>query len=448
MKKAKRVAILGAGISGLAAAWKLRQLGAEVTVYDPSPEPGGVIRTLRHEGYLLELGPNTVLEKGGALAELIEGCGLRGEVLSPLPQARKRFIYHGGGPVAAPSGPLSFLTSPLLGVPGKVRLLSEPFREPGTAGDESVAAFFSRRLGVEAVERLIDPFISGIYAGDPVRLSARFGFPKLWAWEREQGSLLKGALRGRKAPGPRVRARMLSFRQGLSALPARLAAELASSWRREAANGIASSGPGWRVNGEGPHDALVSTLPPRSLVPLLREGFPGEAPRALESYPHSSVRVWHFGVERRRVRHPLDGFGVLAPSAEEQPILGILFSSSIFAGRAPEGRVLLTVFQGGVRHPEWCLPDAGSEPSAQAAAWGAVCRWLGIDGGPDMVHHHLWNPAIPQYEVGHQTRLDALDRLEAAHPGLFLGGNLRGGVSVSDCVASSFQLAERVMAAS
>lgn len=439
----KRIAIVGAGISGLATAWKLRQAGAEVTVFDPSPKAGGVMQSVRKDGYLLELGPNTVMEKGGALAELIDGAGLRDQVLPPLPQAKRRYIYHRGKPVAAPSGPGSFITSPLLGCGAKLRLLSEPFRSPGTAGDESIAAFFSRRLGPEAVDRLIEPFVSGVFAGDAVRLSARHSFPLMWKWERTAGSLVRGALKGRS--GPRVKARMLSFRDGLETLPLRLAELLSSRLRRERVESLARGQGGWRVNNGEVFDAVVCAIPPSSLVPLLEKQTAPGSLDFLESYPHSNVRVWHFGVEREQVGHPLDGFGVLAPPSEEQPILGILFSSSIFQGRAPEGCALLTVFQGGVTHPEYCRREPGKEEEARGASWAAVRQWLDVRGEPAMVHHQLWSPAIPQYEVGHQTRLDALDALEAALPGLYLRGNLRGGVSVSDCVASAFRTAGEIL---
>jgi protoporphyrinogen/coproporphyrinogen III oxidase len=441
----KRVAIIGAGISGLTTAWKLQKGGAEVVVFDPAEQAGGVIRSLRHEGYLLELGPNTVLVKGGELAELIEGAGLEQEVQHPQPEARKRFILHQGQPVAAPSSAGSFFASPLLDFSGKMRLLSEPFRSAGTSGDESVSAFFSRRLGSGAVDHLIDPFVSGIYAGDPVRLSARFCFPKLWEWERSAGSLVRGALRHRK-PGS-VAPRMLSFRDGLQALPQRLAESLGSRWRREKVEHISRDRGkgGWAVNGQGGFTEVVCTLPPWALDPLLRTSFPGSATIPGGRYPVSSVRVWHFGVSRGQVGHALDGFGVLAPSGEKQSILGILFSSSIFSGRAPSGCVLLTVFQGGVRQPELCAADPAMEALARSQAWEAAGRWLDIRGEPSMAHHQLWNPAIPQYEVGHQSRLDAMEKFEKAEPGLHIRGNLRGGVSVSDCVASAFRTAETIL---
>jgi protoporphyrinogen/coproporphyrinogen III oxidase len=444
----KRVAIIGAGISGLTTAWKLRHGGAEVVVFDPAEQAGGVIRSIRHEGYLLELGPNTVLVKGGELAELIEGAGLKEEVQDPQPHARKRFILHQGRPVAAPSSPWSFLASPLLDVAGKLRLLSEPFRSAGTSGDESVSAFFSRRLGSEAVDHLIDPFVSGIYAGDPVRLSARFCFPKLWEWERGAGSLVRGALRNRKSGS--VAPRMLSFREGLQELPRRLATLLGPCWRREKVDVITRDGDksGWSVNGEGGFTDVVCTLPPWSLDALLRKSFPQSESFSMDKYPSSSVRVWHFGVPQEQVGHALDGFGVLSPSRENQSILGILFSSSLFSDRAPSGAVLLTVFQGGVRQPELCAAEPGMEALARSKAWEAASRWLDIRGEPSMVHHQLWNPAIPQYQVGHQSRLDTMDELEKAEPGLHIRGNLRDGVSVSDCVASAFRTAETILKSS
>jgi oxygen-dependent protoporphyrinogen oxidase len=440
----KRVAVFGAGLTGLAAAWKLRQLGAEVVVFDPAAEAGGVVRSLRHQGYLLELGPNTVLEKGGALTEWIDGLGLRGEVLNPGKVARNRFIRHGGRLVPLPMSPWAFITSPLLSMRGKLRLLAEPFQKAGTAGDESVAAFFQRRVGCEAVARLIDPFVSGIYAGDPVRLSARHCFPQLWEWERGSGSLVRGAWAGRKRSAGTARARLVSFPGGLQTLARRAEDALegrvflgrAPAWRRGA-------GEGWEVEGHGRFDVVVGALPASALAGWLEGG--GVAVPELEraAVPAASLRVWHFGLQRKVVAHPLDGFGVLAPSAEGEPILGVLFSSTLFPGRAPEGCVLLTVFQGGVRQPDWCRPDREGE--ARTAAWNAASGWLGIQGEPSMVHSTLWRAAIPQYEVGHQSFLDAVEAIEKRNVGLFLRGSFRGGVAVGDRVACGFAVAREVM---
>lgn len=438
----KRVAVFGAGLTGLAAAWKLRSLGAEVAVFDPAALPGGVVRSVARDGYLLELGPNTVLEKGGALTEWIDGLGLRGRVVHPPAAAKKRFILHRGRPVAAPMSPWAFAASPLLSLQGKARLLGEPFQERGTAGDESVAAFFQRRLGAEAVERLIDPFVSGIYAGDPVRLSARHCFPKLWQWEREAGSLLRGILGGRKKEGKRVKWKMISFPEGLGELPRAAASALGGALHLGAAPALRRGTENWEVEGFGKFDAVVAAMPPRALAGWLEAGLPGVELGVIRACATAPVRVWHFGVERARVGHALDGFGVLAPGAEGEPVLGVLFSSALFPGRAPEGCVLLTVFQGGMRHPEWCRAEAEAE--ARAAAWEAVSRWLEVKGEPDLVEATLWKEAIPQYEVGHGRLLEALAGLEASHPGLFLRGNLRGGVAVGDCVASGFAVADEV----
>lgn len=438
----RRVAILGAGISGLAAAWRLRQLGAEPVVFDPAG-PGGVIRSVVQDGYLCELGPNTVLEKGPALTALIDGLGLRSRVVSPRSAAKRRYVLFRGRPVALPTSPLSLLFSPLLSGAAKAQLLAEPFRAPGTAGDESVAAFFSRRLGVEVVERMVDPFVSGIYAGDPCRLSARHCFPRLWEWERGAGSLLKGALASRRsAQGPRVRMKMISFEGGLSVLPRTLADAFGGPLRTQRVERLDRSGPRWLVRGEGAFDAVLSTLPAAALAGLLEASFPETEPGFLRRLPCADVRVWHFGVDRARVAHPLDGFGVLAPSSEGSDILGVLFSSAIFAGRAPEGKVLLTVFQGGVRQPRWCADGADAE--ARAAAWAATAQWLGITGGPEMVRSTLWRPAIPQYEVGHQTFLDRVEGIERSLPGWHVGGTLRWGVAVGDCVAAAFAAAEKI----
>lgn len=437
----KRVAVFGAGVTGLAAAWKLQQLGLEVEVFDPALVAGGVVRTVEQDGYVMELGPNTVLEKGEALTEWLDGLGLRPEVRHPGSEAKKRFIWHEGRAEEVPMTPWGFAASRLMSVGGKLRLLAEPFCGAGTAGDESVAAFFRRRVGEEAVARLVDPMVSGIYAGDVVRLSARHCFPKLWAWEREAGSLVRGALRGRgNASGRRGKMKLVSFEGGLQRLPQRAAEVLGERVHLGTSPQVRRDGGGWEVEGWGGFDAVVAAMPWAEAGRWLGEAGidGGEWPRMTSA----AVRVWHFGVKREAVRHALDGFGVLAPSVAGEPVLGMLFSSTLFAGRAPEGRVLLTVFQGGVRQPEWCRVEAEAE--AKAAAWAAASRWLGVAGEPEMVHGVLWGQAIPQYEVGHGRVLEMVEAVEGRHRGLVLAGNYRGGVAVGDCVATGFAVAERV----
>lgn len=439
----KRVAVFGAGVTGLAAAWMLRQMGAEVEVYDPAGEPGGVVRTRREGGYLLELGPNTVLEKGGALSEWMDGLGLRKEVIYPGPEARRRYIWHGGRLEAVPMSPWGAVRTRLLSWRGKLRVLSEPWREAGTAGDESVAAFFSRRLGEEVVEGLVDPFVSGIYAGDVVRLSARFCFPKLWGWEREAGSLVRGMLGARKSGGSRARMRLISFAGGLSRLVNRAAETLGENLHLGEVPAVTKTGAGWEVAGYGRFDGVVAAMPWRALGEWLVGCGLSDAGREWPRVEHAGVRVWHFGVRREVVGHSLDGFGVLAPSAAAEPILGVLFSSTLFPDRAPAGHVLLTVFQGGVRQPQWC--GRGEEEAAGRVAWEAVSRWLGIRGEPVMKVCTLWPAAIPQYEVGYQRVLDEIAEMECEHKGLILAGSYRGGVAVGDCVAGGFAAADRVL---
>jgi oxygen-dependent protoporphyrinogen oxidase len=352
--------------------------------------------------------------------------------------------------VALPTSPGAFLRTPLFSAGAKLRLMLEPFRRRAPAdADESLADFVRRRLGREFLDYAINPFVAGVYAGDPERLSVRHAFPRLHALEQEHGSLLLGALR-RRNPSGGPKGRIFSFPEGLGEIPRALQARLLDPvLLRTRVTALRRAGAGWRLTldqrgtlGEAEFDLVVCALPADALAAL---EFPELAPdaglRLLAEIPHPAVVSVFTGHRREDVTHPLDGFGLLMPAVEGGRILGTLFSSTLFPGRAPEGHVALTTFVGGTRQPELAALDDAALATLVREELG---RLLGVGGTPAIFRVQRWPRAIPQYAPGHERFLTAIGRLEAAAPGVFVGGNCRDGISLPNCIAAGYRLAAAV----
>lgn len=444
------VAIIGAGVAGLMAAYRLHAAGAAVTVFEAGSHPGGVMRSERLGAYLVEHGPNSIQARTKLLEDLVAELGLEAELVEASPAAKQRFVVRGGRPVALPTSPPTFLASPLFSAASKLRLLREPFvrRSPPDA-EETVADFVRRRLGHEWVDYAINPFVAGVYAGDPERLALRHAFPRMFALEQTYGSLIRGQIRKsreqKRMVEPAPSGRMFSFREGLQTLPSALAARLGDRVRYGApVRGLRPEAGRWRVEAEGEEvfDAVVWAGPLYRL-PSLRLGVDEDLTPFREVW-YPPVRVVALGYRRADVRHPLDGFGLLVPAVETDfDILGCLFSSTLFPGRAPEDHVLLTTFVGGARHPDLAR---AAEADAQAVVERDLGRLLGIDARPAFARHVFWERAIPQYEVGYGRVKALIERLETSYPGFFMAGNFRQGISVADALASGDDAAQRVLA--
>jgi protoporphyrinogen/coproporphyrinogen III oxidase len=429
----KRVAVLGAGLSGLSAAYFLKKGGLTPWIFEASPRAGGVIRTEQQHGFQFEYGPNSLLLNGGELADLMTELGLESEVVEANSEAKKRFIVRNGKAVAAPMSLGSFLTSPLLSCSGKLRLLSEPFRPKSQQPDESLAAFAERRLGKEALDYLLNPFVSGVYAGTPEKLSARYSFPLLWELEQSYGSLVKGFFQKVRPSKPKTKRRLISFRQGIQTLTDALAQNIGDHLHlKTPVQQIRKDPTHWFIN-EQPFDAVISTLPLHVL------SFPNLKLNTLNlTLPYSPITVWHLGFHRNQIKHPLDGFGLLVPEVEKLNILGCLFPTTVFPGRADDGHVLLTVFMGGGRQPH--LTALLPEDSLKLALTD-LNQLLGLQGAPLWEKCISWSQAIPQYEEGYGAFLNELADFEQQNPGWFFSGNYRDGVSVSDCIGGSKRIA-------
>ncbi len=448
------VVIVGGGITGLATAWFLHRQGREVRLLEADARPGGVIESEESDGFLVERGPNSTLQKPGtaedALGRLISGAKLEDRLVEAGAAGRKRYVLRAGRLQALPGSPPAFLATKLFSWRAKLRLLREPF--VGRVGEEeTIARFVERRLGREFLDYAVEPFISGVYAGDPTTLSVRAAVPRIYELERKYGSLIRGAIAlGKAAKGAGMPSgRMISFDRGMAALPQGVADALPDGACRTGCRVVAlrRTAEGWALHWEGPAGSgvepartLVLALPAPAAARLLAPLSP-RAAEILESIPYAPIVGLGLGYDREQVRHPLDGFGFLAPRREAMRVLGGLFSSSLFAGRAPDGKALVTAFIGGTMDPG---AAALGDKELLDRVTADLARALGIRGAPGFVRITRYERAIPQYTLGHLDRIAALDTAVEALPGLFLQASWRGGVSVADCIRSGEALARRI----
>lgn len=453
MNPASDIVVIGAGISGLATAWWLQSGGRKVTVIEAASRAGGTIGTLHDSGYLIETGPNSTLETSPLIAQLLEQTGTIAGRIYANPAAKSRFILRGGRLLALPLSPPALLATRLFSVGAKLGLLRELFvARSSPDSEETVAQFVRRRLGAEFLDYAINPFVAGVYAGDPERLSVRAAFPRLFEIEQRYGSLIRGQIQGarerkRNREVSRQAAPMLSFADGMQTLTDGVAARMADLRLGTRATGMARGDAGWEVRAVGPRGALtlrantVVLATPAAAAAQLMRPHAQSASDALNAIPYPPVASVASAYARADVAHSLDGFGFLVPKKEQRRILGTIFSSTLFGNRAPDGMVLLTTFVGGMRQPELAELD---EAAIAALVQDELVSLLGVRAAPQRTWVNRWKHAIPQYTLGHLDRISILEEAERVLPGLYFCANYRGGISVADCIKSSRAAADRV----
>jgi oxygen-dependent protoporphyrinogen oxidase len=439
----KKVAVIGAGITGLTAAFELQQRGLDCAVYEANDRVGGCIQTIREDGWLVECGPNSILDTHPNLDKLITRLGLEGNKLLPNQVAMNRFIVRNGKVVALPTSPAAFIKSKAFSGKAKLRLLREPFIKSKSTEQESLGEFVMRRLGQEFLDYAINPFVRGVYAGDPMKLATAHAFPKLYALEKEYGSLIKGAIKGSKKRKQRAEkaskdAHMFTFDDGMEVLPRQLAIKLGDAVRlnNPVENLQCVEGGRFKINGEEYSDVLLAI--PAHALPRLNTPF-NFAPFADIYYP--AVASLSLGFNQNQLMHELDGFGMLIPEVESQFSLGALFPSSFFPERAPAGAALLTVFIGGASGPEKALLN---EDELTKNVLEDLQELLGLDGEPEYKHLSVYPQAIPQYNVGYERFLDHMKQIENTNPGIHFAGHYRDGISVANSILSGLDAAERI----
>ncbi len=446
------ITIVGGGISGLSLAYFLleKDPGLEIRILEAEDRPGGKICSDSTEGFLCERGVNGFLDNKPLTLELARKLSLT--PLRSNDAAKKRFIYSRGRLYPLPESPQAFLLSGLLSPCGRGRIFYEVLSPKGKEEDETLASFAKRRLGKEAYEKLIDPMASGIYAGDPEKMSLKSSFPRIHELERTYGSLIRALLKlqkeakkSGKSVGPGPGGRLTSFYDGMETIVRSLRDVLGQ--RLLVSKGVTSIDKRedrytlYLEDGSVMEsDMVILACPAYAASEILTDFAPALAAH-LSEIPYPAVSVACLGFRLEDIHHNINGFGFLVPSSEKRKILGTLWDSSIFPNRAPEGYVLMRSMIGGARASELALED---EERVTGIVLDELKDIMGIDVSPDFVRIYRHEKAIPQYNVGHETRLHEIDIAISGYRGLFLTGNAYRGIGVNDCIQNSYKLAEEL----
>ena len=449
--KTPDIVIVGAGLTGLTMAYYLQKLGKKIIVLEKDKRVGGVIHTVAENDFIYESGPNTGVLSTPEIAALFRDLKDYCTLETANPKSEKRYILKKGKWQPLPSGPISAITTPLFKFSDKLRILGEPFRKPGSDPDESVAQMVIRRLGRSFLEYAVDPFVSGIYAGDPEKLITRYALPKLYALERNYGSFIKGTIKKAREPKTedekRATREVFSVKGGLANLIKALSDRIESENILTGISGtvikpndkdflvsfVNSSGEKGKIQAP----VVVTTiggyaLP--SLLPFISE----ERLKPFTDLKYAAIVQVALGYSEWKGPKP-DAFGGLIPSQENRDILGILFPSAIFEGRSPEKGTLLSVFLGGVKKPEMI---SKTDNEIEAIVLREICSIMSRLNIPDLLKIHRYSHAIPQYEINTGERLALISSIQDQYPGLILAGNIRDGIGMADRVKQARQIAE------
>jgi protoporphyrinogen/coproporphyrinogen III oxidase len=448
-------AVVGGGIAGLSAAFALHRLGVSYRLLEGAPRLGGVIRTERESGFVMEAGPDAILAQKPEAVALARELGLGDRLLPTNPAQKAVFVLHRGALRPLPDGMtlgvptriLPMVATRLFSWPAKLRMATEVRLRPrADAGDESIASFLGRHFGREAVERIGEPLLAGIHAGDPDRLSMLSAFPRFVEMERKHGSLIRAMWKAPRPPS-NAPAAFVSFPGGLQELADAVAARVrpfaSVGHPVRAVRPVAS---GWEIESAGGEGltakALILAVPAPEAARLLASVDAGLA-GALGAFRSVSTAVVYLGYRRADVAHPLDGYGVVIPRGEGLRASALGFVSTKFPGRAPEGHVLLRVFLGGARDPDVLDDDDGALADRAAGECAPV---LGLRGAPVLARVFRWPRATPQMDVGHGARMAWIDAQADARRGLYLTGSGLRGTGIPDMVADGARQAARAAA--
>jgi oxygen-dependent protoporphyrinogen oxidase len=437
--------ILGAGPAGLSIAHELQRAGAKVKLLESSNRVGGSIRTVHDGEWTVETGPNTLQTEGDADLEILNGYGLKNEMQFARTESAKRFILSRGKLYTLTAHPSSLLKSDLLSFTEKLRLASEIFRPRKNIPEESIQDFMTRRFGKAAADLLMDPMVSGIYAGNPSELSMASCFPAIHALEKSHRSILLGLMQRAK-----TERRIVGFKAGMQQLADAMAKPLVDSEALEKnirITEIKKEGGIWTVNWVDQDNTSHNAISKRVIITLphwhwSQLPLPSNIKQSLEPWHQAkvpSVTVVARGYNRTDIPHSLDGFGYLVPSNENREILGCLFPSSVFSGHTPKDKVLLCSFIGGVRRPDLA---GQSDEQIRLSVNRELSEALGIKNSPVKEWIQRWPQAIPQYDSKQGTREKLLEQIESEHGGLHFLGAFRHGVSLMSVIRRGHTLAQ------
>lgn len=447
----EKIAVLGAGITGLTTAFYLKKSNVDFTVFEKKNRAGGVIHSVSRDGFVWETGPNTGVIGKPEVVELIEDLGAQ-DIFEVAPNlAGKRYIWKNGALHALPSGIISGLITPLFTFKDKLGMPFEPFRPRGTDPEENLTSFVKRRLGQSFLDYAVDPFVSGVYAGDPDTIIPRYALPKLYNLEADYGSFIRGAIHKLKEPKTerdrKATKKTFSAKGGLGTLVGRLTQAIGENNIRLGCEAlqVAPENGKYRIRtAQGDHglfDKVIFTFGATHIA----EALPFLSSRKFEAVSqvtYAQVAEVSLGF-RRWKGFPLNGFGALVPSKEKRNILGALFMSSLFKNRAPEGGAMLAVFIGGMRHPEFVQMN---DDDLKAVVRKDISEILSIKEGtfnPEVFEISRHEEAIPQYDIKTPARSAGFVEIERAFPGILAGGNGIGGIGMADRIRQGRELALR-----
>ncbi|MBS1842274.1 MAG: protoporphyrinogen oxidase [Acidobacteria bacterium] len=439
------VIVVGAGISGLACAYALKKRGVDVLVLEASNSPGGLIRSVEENGYLFETGPQS-FSTTPQLGQLIHDLGLSSELVT-APTKAPRYILINGQLRPVPLSPGAFLTSSLLSWSTKLSILRDPFTKScPPVYDESIADFVRRKFAPELLDRIVGPFVSGIYAGDPEKISLRAAFPTIYEAEKSAGSIVRGMKAvARNRSRPREKPALASFRRGNQTLVEALSTMLGDSLRLGAdVSRITKSGDGTLTiateTKQFESRELVLAAPTSVAASLLQNLAPTAAD-VLSQIEYAPVAIVSFSYRRSDVSHPLNGFGFLVPRSSNLKLLGAVWNSSLFPNRAPNDQVLLTCFLGGATDPTTAHLSGSSLADLVHRELTPI---LGLKSQPVTARVTVYKQAIPQYNLGHLDRLATIQSELAKIPCLHLIGNYLKGPAIGTCVEHAQSVAESI----
>lgn len=440
MQMKTKTVILGAGISGLSAAHFLQQKGADFLLLEANNRVGGNIHSKEIDGFICENGPNTVLLNNTAIIQLIQELGLWESVCKPQANAaHNRFVLHHGKLQAVPTTPWAFFGTPLLSFADKLRLMKEPFINKHSQ-NTSIASFARKRFGAAFYEQFILPFVTGIYAGDPEKMSVKHALKLLWELEQEHGSVFKGFIKKQKQQSkdglPKIK--MFSFPKGLGQLCDSIAKNLGEKLHlNSSVSAIKKTKEGYEIQA-GTHSILceeiICTLPAHITAPLINND---TLEKQLQEIEYVPIDVLHLGFDKNKVKNQTPGFGLLTKPTDQKRFLGLLFNSRIFPHTAPEQKELFTIIIGGSRQPELCTLEKGV---LQENVLSDIQNILELEGKPSFIHHQRYKRAIPQYGMEQEQLIQSIQEFNKKAPHFHLLGNYTGGISVSDCVLKAQQL--------
>ena len=484
----RRVAVIGGGITGLAAAQRLVSTcdNIEVVIIEASRRLGGIIRTEAADGFLMELGPDSFITNKPAAIQLCEEIGFSSQLIPTDSGYRRSLVLRNGKPLPVPDGfmlmapakPWAILRTPILSIAGKLRLLSEAvISRRSNDDDESLASFVRRRFGQQALERLVQPLVGGIYTADPELLSLKATMPRFLEMEQSHGSVIRATLAQQKkdrsqssrrggsdeSSGSGARYGLFATAAGgLSDLVAaieqalqksgrvtvHLGADVTSIERTSESDQQSSGKPAWTIRSREQQpmdfDDMIVTLPTHAAANILKGAVSSELLTSLNAVKYASSAIVVSGHQVSDFDHPMDAFGLVVPAIEKRKILAVSFSSRKFHGRAPDGQILLRTFVGGAMQPELLANDSETIQGFVNAELRSI---IGMKADPMFSEVIMYRNAMPQYHVGHLDRVAAIESLVKQHPGLQLAGSAYHGVGIPDSIASGQAAADRVAAA-